>query len=53
MTFLKKIEKYFGICLAIGIFAGFLFPQYLQNFEGYVIYILMSIMGLVFESGYC
>lgn len=48
MVFLKKMDRYFGLFLSAGVLFGFLFPNFFLNFEAYVIYILMAIIGLLF-----
>lgn len=48
MVWLTRIERYFWIFIAFGVISGFLFPSFLRQFEEWVIYIVMAIMGLLF-----
>ena len=48
MAIVKKIEQFFWVFLIAAIFLGFKFPLFLQQFEGFVLYIIMIIMGLLF-----
>ncbi|MCP4050002.1 MAG: hypothetical protein GY730_04780 [bacterium] len=44
----NKIDRFFWIFLILGVLIGFLVPDLLNPFEGYVRYIVMIIMGLLF-----
>lgn len=48
MKILHNTEKYFWVCLMSAILLGFIFPQPLMQFEGQVLYIIMSILFLIF-----
>ena len=47
MTVLHKIEKYFWACLVLAIGAGLLVPHLFINFQGSILYIIMTILFLV------
>ncbi|MFC1770716.1 bile acid:sodium symporter [Candidatus Margulisiibacteriota bacterium] len=44
----KTIDKFFWFFIAAGVTGGFLFSGFFQQFECYVFYILMLMMGLLF-----
>jgi len=44
----KQIDRYFWIFIAIGVLFGFVFPGWLHQFDGYVMYIIMAIMTFLF-----
>ena len=48
MILLKKIEHNFWVFLVLAVGLGFVYPTYFSQFEGFVIYILMVIMGFLF-----
>jgi predicted Na+-dependent transporter len=48
MKIFKKIDQYFWIFLSSAIILGLFSPQTFLPFEGYVIYIVMAIVGLLF-----
>lgn len=45
---IKHIERYFWIFLLVALVGGFAIPSLLNQFQGYVIYLLMTIMGILF-----
>ena len=45
---LKNIDRYFPVFLLAGVVFGFAFPNFLQQFEGLVIYMVMFIMVLLY-----
>ena len=48
MNLLKQTEKYYWALMILGIFLGLFYPKTFIPFEGYIIYIIMTIMGLLF-----
>jgi len=48
MKYLTKTDKFFWIFMIGSIFLGLFFPTYFKDFEGYIVYIIMCIMGLLF-----
>lgn len=48
MTLLKQIDKYFSLLLLSSILLGFTFPNLFLTYEGYVIYIIMAILGFLY-----
>jgi arsenite transporter len=48
MQYLKQTDKFFWLFLLIAIFSGLIFPSFFQAFEGLVVYIIMTIMLLLF-----
>jgi BASS family bile acid:Na+ symporter len=48
ISFLKYLDEHFWIFLLSSIFLGLYFPNQVRPFEGYVIYIIMLIMGILF-----
>ena len=48
MTVLKEMDRFFWIFMVLGVLCGVLFPDALSVGEGYVIYIVMAIMGILF-----
>jgi bile acid:Na+ symporter, BASS family len=48
MKRIKHFEQYFWVVLLTSIICGFLFPQWLQPLEGYILYFIMGIMCLLF-----
>lgn len=45
---IRHIERYFWIFLLVALAGGFSIPDILNQFQGYVIYLLMVIMGILF-----
>ena len=48
MQYLKQTDKFFWLFLILAIIFGLSFPSFFQSFEGVVLYIIMSIMLLLF-----
>ena len=48
MKILKQVDKYFWVFLFTSIILGLFFPAPFQPLENYVIYIVMTIIGLLF-----
>ena len=48
MAILKQVDRIFWFFLLAGMAIGFLFPAPFMGLDGYVIYIVMAIMGLLF-----
>lgn len=48
MEQLKTIDRYFWVFLCVAVLSGFAFPQLLMPFQGMVIYIVMTIVALLF-----
>ena len=48
MNFIKTLDKFFWIFMLTSIFLGFTYPSFFLPFEGFIIYIIMTIMGLLF-----
>ncbi len=48
MRYLTKTDRFFWVFIIISIFLGLSYPQVFMPYEGYIIYIIMCIMGLLF-----
>ncbi len=48
MRYLTQTDKFFWIFIIVSIFLGLSYPQFFIAYEGYIIYIIMCIMGLLF-----
>ncbi len=48
MAYLKKIEHYFWIYLIFSVALGFITPRFFLPYEGYIVHIIMVIMGLLY-----
>lgn len=46
--FLRHLDRYFWVFLTTSVLLGLFYPQFFVPYEGYVIYIVMIIMGLLF-----
>ncbi|MBT6121571.1 hypothetical protein HOH45_08935 [bacterium] len=48
MFLLKQMDRFFWAFISLGVIFGFLFPSFMGQFEPYVLYIVMGIIGVLF-----